>query len=121
MSTHLQLQEEFGGDQVNLIFVVDGEDLRFEQSFQNGLTFEWVKNQVALKLEVPYSDVTLTHDGKPVIDPFCIVDMGLKSGAELLVQIKEGADRGFEKLRKEMADELKVVGGAPAEDEEQGH
>ena len=38
-----------------------------------------------MKLEVTYGDVSLKHDGKPVIDPFCIVDMGLKSGAVIKV------------------------------------
>ena len=30
-STHLELQEEFGGDKVDLQFIVEGEDLKFNQ------------------------------------------------------------------------------------------
>ena len=72
------------------------------------MTFEWIKNKVAEKLEVTYQDVTLLHDGNPVIDPFCIVDMGLQSGAILTVRIREGADRGYTALREEL--EKEVIG-----------
>ena len=45
------------------------------------------------------------HDGNPVIDPFCIVDMGLKSGAVLTVRIKDGADRGYTEIKEALAKE----------------
>ena len=102
---------------MKLVFKVEGEDLSFEKAYQNGVTFEWVKNEVAQKLTVTYADVTLEHEGRAVIDPFSIVDMGLTSGAELTVKIRDGADRGFEQLRKEMADEIDQS-GAPAEEEQ---
>eukprot|EP00345_Euplotes_harpa_P005214 CAMPEP_0168317838 /NCGR_PEP_ID=MMETSP0213-20121227/123_1 /TAXON_ID=151035 /ORGANISM="Euplotes harpa, Strain FSP1.4" /LENGTH=142 /DNA_ID=CAMNT_0008318793 /DNA_START=95 /DNA_END=523 /DNA_ORIENTATION=- len=115
-STHLELQELYGGENVTLTFEVDGEDLSWKDTYQSGLTFEWIKSKVAEKLEVTYKDVTLEHKGNPVIDPFCIVDMGLKSGAVLTVKLKEGADRGYKALREQLAKESSDV---PATGEEE--
>jgi len=42
-----------------------------------------------LKLEVAYKDISLFHEGKSVIDPFCIIDMGLKTGAKLTIKVRE--------------------------------
>ena len=53
------------------------------------MTLDWIKNQVALKLEVAYKDVTLLYQDRPVIDPFCIVDMGLQTGAILVVRVRK--------------------------------
>ena len=34
-STHLELQEEYGGDKVDLVFLVEGEDLKFNQTVRS--------------------------------------------------------------------------------------
>mmetsp|Transcript_12177 Transcript_12177/g.13707 ORF Transcript_12177/g.13707 Transcript_12177/m.13707 type:complete len:141 (+) Transcript_12177:18-440(+) len=104
-STHLELQEKYGGENVTLTFEVEGEDLAWKETYQSGLTFEWIKSKVSQKLEVTYQDVTLLHEGNPVIEPFCIVDMGLQTGAVLTVKIKDGADRGHTALREQLAKE----------------
>ena len=43
---------------------------------------------MAEKLEVTYQDVTLEHNGSSVIDPLCIVDMGLKTGDTLVIKVR---------------------------------
>ena len=108
-STHLELQEKYGGEFVTLTFKVEGEELSWKDTYQSGLTFEWIKSKVAEKLEVTYQEITLLHDGNPVIDPFCIVDMGLQTGAVLTAQIKEGADRGFTAIKEELAKEAEDI------------
>ncbi len=116
-STHLELQEKYGGENVTLTFAVEGEDLQWEETYQSGLSFEWIKSKVAEKLEVTYQDVTLMHEGSPVIDPFCIVDMGLQTGAVITVQIKEGADRGYTAIKEQLAKEAEDVEKPSGDDE----
>ncbi|CAI2383144.1 unnamed protein product [Moneuplotes crassus] len=105
ISTHLELQEKYGGENVTLTFQVEGEDLQWEDTYQSGLSFEWIKSKVAEKLEVTYQDVSLLHEGNPVIDPFCIVDMGLQTGAVITIKIKDGADRGYTAIKEQLAKE----------------
>ena len=118
-STHLELQEKYGGENVTLTFEVEGEDLSWKDTYQSGLTFEWIKNKVAEKLEVTYQDVTLLHEGNPVIDPFCIVDMGLTTGAVLTARIKEGADRGYTALREQLSKEAADKGEEQEEEDDE--
>ena len=42
-STHLELQEKYGGENVTLTFKVEGESLSWKDTYQSGLTFEWIK------------------------------------------------------------------------------
>ena len=51
------LQNEIAGDSVMLIFQREdkaGEGPFFQEQFKEGVTFEWVKNKVAEKLEANY-------------------------------------------------------------------
>ena len=119
VSTHVQLQNEFGGDDVTLGFVVEGEETKFEMSFKSGQTFEWVKHKVALQLEVHYADLSLFFKEKPIPEPFCLVDLGVKTSDIVTVHIKEGAERGLEKAAKEIHEEIVLSGGLPKEEEEE--
>ena len=50
------------------------------------MTFEWVKNKVAEKLETKYQNLTLFFNDKRVLEPFSIVDMpAVVSGSTLIV------------------------------------
>ena len=53
--------------------------------FKEGVTFEWVKNKVAEKLEANYADLSLFFNGRRIPEPFCLVDMGVASGSEIIV------------------------------------
>ena len=48
----------------------------------------------------------LFKDGKRIPEPFCLVDMGIKSGQEIEVQIAEGAEIGLDKLREKVQAEI---------------
>ena len=68
--------------------------------FKQGVTFEWVKNKVAIKLECKYMDLLLFFNGKRIIEPFSIVDMPhIVSDSTIEVQIAEGAEVGLDKLK----------------------
>ena len=64
------------------------------------MTFEWVKNKVAEKLEANYPDLTLHLGDKRIPEPFCLVDMGITGATTITVQIAEGATLGNEALRE---------------------
>ena len=64
------------------------------------MTFEWVKNKVAEKLEANYPDLSLHLNDKRIPEPFCLVDMGITGPTTLIVQIAEGAVLGNEALRE---------------------
>ena len=70
------------------------------------MTFEWVKNKVALKLEAKYDDLTIFYNDKRIPEPFCLVDMGVPSGAIIVVHIREGAEIGLEKLEQQVKEEI---------------
>ena len=98
-----QIQAEYGGDNTMLIFVHDGEQAPFHQeSFKQGVTFEWVKNKIAEKMEANYQDLSLYMNGKRIPEPFCLVDMGTKNGATIVVKLAEGAVVGHEALRQQV-------------------
>ena len=64
------------------------------------MTFEWVKNKCAEKIETKYQDLTLYFNGKRIPEPFSIVDMpGVVTGSLIEVEIAEGAVVGLEELR----------------------
>ena len=81
------LQQQLAGDDVLLNFVIEGStDVFHTEVFKQGVTFEWVKNKVAEKIETKYQNLTLFHEGKRVLEPFSIVDMpAVTSGATLTV------------------------------------
>lgn len=64
------------------------------------MTFEWVKNKVAEKLEANYQDLSLHLGERRIPEPFCLVDMNIQSNTELIVQIADGAVLGNEALRE---------------------
>ena len=106
-TTEEQLQEEIAGDDTLLIFHLQGQAESFlQKSFKQGVTFEWVKNQVAETLEAKYEDLSLWHDGRRIPEPFCLVDMGVTSGAQIEVQLAEGAVLGQDALREQVLKEL---------------
>ena len=81
-TTEEKLQEQIAGDDVLMIFTKEGEDQPFWQSvFKEGVTFEWIKNKVAEEMEANYADLTLFDGERRIIEPFCPIDMGIKSGA----------------------------------------
>ena len=64
------------------------------------MTFEWVKNKVAEKLEANYQDLSLYLGDKRIPEPFCLVDMGITGPASITVKIAEGAVLGNDALRE---------------------
>ena len=107
-TTEQQIQDEIAGDDVVLNFVLQGESKPFFQEvFKQGVTFEWVKHKVSLKVECKYQDLLLFFNGNRIPEPFSIVDMPqIKSNAVLEVQIAEGAEIGIDKLREQVLSEI---------------
>ena len=60
---------------LNFALVQDPEKIFHQEVFKQGVTFEWVKNKCAEKLETKYQDLTLFFNDKRVIEPFSICDM----------------------------------------------
>ena len=87
LTTDEKLQQEIGGDMRSLLFQKEGEPKPFlEKAFREGVTFEWVKNQVADVLETRYQDISLYMNDKRIPEPFCLVDLGVKSGQVIIVR-----------------------------------
>ncbi len=102
-----QIQAEFAGDDTLLLFVMDGEHEPFHKAvFKQGITFEWVKNKIADIIEARYQDLSLFQNGKRIPEPFCLCDMGTKSGTTLVVKLAEGAVVGNEALRLQVLREI---------------
>ena len=119
-TTEEKLQNQIAGDDVQLIFKMEGQgDSFFQSVFKEGVTFEWVKNKVAEKLEANYADLSLFFNGRRIPEPFCLVDMGVASGSEIIVQLAEGAVVGHEALREQVLAELAAeeANNAGAEEE----
>lgn len=76
--------------------------------FKQGITFEWIKNKVAEHLEANYADLSLYFNGRRIPEPFCLIDMGVASGSEIIVQLAEGAVVGHEALRAQVLAELEA-------------
>lgn len=47
-------------------------------------------------------------NGKRIPEPFCLIDMGIKSGTEIDVRVKEGAEIGLKKLEEQVRKELEA-------------
>ena len=78
-TTEEKLQDEIAGDNVMLVFRrQDQPDTPLvQQAFRRGVTFEWVKNKVAEKMEANYQDLSLYIGTKRIPEPFCLIDMGI--------------------------------------------
>ncbi len=89
--------------------------------FKQGVTFEWVKNKVAIALEAKYNDLSLYFNDKRIPEPFSIVDLPyVVSGSIIQVEIAEGAEVGLDKLRQQVLEEIERDGAeAGAEDVEE--
>ena len=98
-----ELQNQIAGDAVMLTFIREdkaSEGPFWEEQFKEGVTFEWVKNKVAEKLEANYGDLSLFVNDKRIPEPFCLVDMGLKGNVTIVVKIADGAVIGNDALRE---------------------
>ena len=102
MNAETEIQAQIAGDDVALSFSLKGEEKVFHQEvFKQGVTFEWVKNKVALALEAKYNDLSLYFNDKRIPEPFSIVDLPyVVSGSIIAVEIAEGAEVGLDKLRQ---------------------
>lgn len=70
------------------------------------MTFEWVKNKIALKLFANYEDISLYMNEKRIPEPFCLVDLNVKSGQVIRVEIAAGAVFGEEALRQQVLKDM---------------
>lgn len=70
------------------------------------MTFEWVKNKIALKLFANYEDISLYMNEKRIPEPFCLVDLNVKSGQVIRVEIAAGAVYGEEALRQQVMKDM---------------
>lgn len=106
-TTEEKLQAQIAGDDVQLHFKMDGSnDVFFEAVYKQGITFEWVKNKVAEKMEANYNDLSLFFNDRRIPEPFCLIDMGVTSGSHIIVKLAEGAVVGHEALREQVLREL---------------
>ena len=95
LTSEEKLQNEIAGDDTQLVFSMFGTDAPFHKEiFKQGVTFEWVKNKICDKIEAQYEDVSLFLGPKRIPEPFCLVDMNVKSGALIVVKIADGALTG---------------------------
>lgn len=82
------------------------DEVFFEAVYKQGITFEWVKNKVSEKMEANYSDLSLYFNDRRIPEPFCLIDMGVTSGAVIIVKLAEGAVVGHDALREQVLREL---------------
>merc|ERR1712166_157810 len=95
-----------GGDAL-LHFVMEGKSEPFHsEKFKEGVTFEWVKNKIADKLEARYNDLSLYVGERRIPEPFCLIDMNVTNDAVLIVKLAEGAVLGNEELRQQVLREI---------------
>lgn len=57
-------------------------------------------------MEAKYNDLSLYVGERRIPEPFCPVDMGIKTNTELVVKLAEGAVVGNEELRQQVLAEL---------------
>ena len=57
-------------------------------------------------MEAQYADLSLFFNGRRIPEPFCLIDMGVASGSEIIVQLAEGAVVGHDALREQVLAEL---------------
>ena len=107
VTTEERLQNAIAGDDIQLFFKMDGSDEVFFQAvYKQGITFEWIKNKVAENMEAQYQDLSLFFNGNRIPEPFCLIDMGVPSGSDIIVKLAEGAVVGHEALRQQVLAEL---------------
>ena len=98
---------------MQLFFKKEGETEAFHEAvFKQGITFEWIKNKVAEHMEANYADLSLFYNGRRIPEPFCLIDMGVASGSDIIVQFAEGAVVGHEALRAQVLAELEAEAAA---------
>ena len=103
LTTEEKIQQEIGGSNRQLIFKMQGESKAFHEAvFQEGVTFEWVKNKIAEKMFARYEDLSLFMNEKRIPEPFCLVDMQVQSGQVIDVQVREGAVYGEAVMRQQV-------------------
>jgi len=71
--------------------------------------------------------LSLFYNGRRIPEPFCIVDMGIPTGSDIIIQLAEGAVVGHDALRQQVLDEIAAeaeeaaragdTGGMPNEEE----
>lgn len=71
--------------------------------------------------------MSLFYNGRRIPEPFCIVDMGIPTGSDIIIQLAEGAVMGHDALRQQVLDEIAAeaeeaeragdTGGMPNEEE----
>lgn len=57
-------------------------------------------------MEAQYADLSLYFNDRRIPEPFCLIDMGVASGSEIIVQLAEGAVVGHDALREQVLAEL---------------
>mmetsp|Transcript_41052 Transcript_41052/g.53825 ORF Transcript_41052/g.53825 Transcript_41052/m.53825 type:complete len:130 (+) Transcript_41052:49-438(+) len=115
-TTEEKLQNAIAGDDIELLFKREGqEEVFFTAVYKQGITFEWVKNKVAEQMEANYADLSLYFNGRRIPEPFCLIDMGVATGSEIIVQVAEGAVLGHEALRAQVLAELAEEEGKAGE------
>ena len=104
------------------------DEVIYQAVHKEGHTFEWIKNKLAEHMEAQYGDLSLFYNGRRIPEPFCIVDMAIPTGSDIIVQLAEGAVVGHDALREQVLAELAAeeaeeaarsgdTGGMPDEEE----
>ena len=120
-TTEEKLQEELAGDDVLLYFKMEGQEEKFfEAVYKQGMTFEWIKNKVAEHMEAQYGDLSLYFNERRIPEPFCLIDMNVGSGSEIIVQLAEGAVVGHDALRAQVLRELEEEAAAAGQQDAAG-
>ena len=102
------------------------DEVFFQAVYKQGITFEWIKNKVAEQMEAQYPDLSLFFNDRRIPEPFCLIDMGVGSGSEIIVKLAEGAVVGHDALRQQVLAELAAeaeagdTGGMGGDAEEEG-
>jgi len=114
-TTEEKLQNAIAGDDVQLFFKMENSDeIFFQAVYKQGITFEWIKNKVAENLEAQYQDLSLYYNDRRIPEPFCLIDMSVSSGSDIIVKVAEGAVIGHEALRQQVLAEMAAEAEAEA-------
>ena len=82
-----------------MTFVLNDKPI-YENSFKQGVTFEWVKNKLAESMMARYEDLHLYMNEKRIPEPFCLVDLNVQNGQVIIVKVEDGAVYGEEAVRQ---------------------
>lgn len=82
------------------------DEVFFQAVYKQGITFEWIKNKVAEHMEAQYNDLSLFFNERRIPEPFCLIDMGVGTGSDIIVKLAEGAVVGHDALREQVLAEL---------------